>query len=329
MLALLAYVAGHAVLLAGRGRQLLEVVLHIGAHRTGTTALQRRLSEQRAALQRQGIALWTPEITRSHLFDGLTDGPEVAPDTTMRRLRRSTAIIAIEMERLNADGFDRLLISEENILGSIRRNLRMQSLYPDLAHRLSRFSRVFGQSCRRIGLCIRPYDDYWSSALAYAIRAGADVPDPLQLERLATQPRGWRQVVSDVAHAFPRAEIVIWEFDRLIGRPHAQFRLLTGGRGRIPRGAGPWAERRINAAPHRDALRNHLIARGKHGAAAHIAPGEGRYQPFPAHLRRLLGERYLADINWLRDATGRGGLAGAPAMAGTWRTDSQEMRGTA
>ncbi len=329
MLFLLADILGRGALRVEKGRHLLEVVLHIGAHRTGTTALQRRLSEQRATLRRQGIALWTPEITRSHLFDGLTDGPEVAPDTHMRRLHRSSAIIAIEIERLAADGFDLLLVSEENILGSIRRNLRMRALYPDLSERLARFSRVFGPSCRRIGLCIRPYEDYWSSALSYSIRAGGEVPDAGCLEQLARQPRSWRDVVKDIVHAFPESEIVIWEFDRLIGRPNAQFRLLTGGRGRIPRGAGRKAERRINAAPDRAALRELLIGRGDGAGAARLTPGKGRYRPFAANLGQLMNARYQADIDWLRSVMQDAAISPHPAMAGTWRADFQELRGTA
>ncbi len=323
MLLLLAYGAGRGASLAKWGRHLLEVFLHIGAHRTGTTALQRALWQDRFRLTRRGLACWLPGDTRGDLFAGLLDGPEQDRQLTERRINRSADMIADQMRQLAAQGCRQLLISEENILGSVRRNLRAGVLYPDLSPRLARFARIFGAQCTRVGMCIRPYPDYWASALAYAINAGDPVPRRGDLDRLVAQPSSWRQIVSQLAAAFPLARIVVWEFDRLKGRPAAQLRVLTG----TGRGLSSVAGERVNASPDRNALRAALLARGDAGGAARIPAGRGRFMPFDSAQQEILMRKYRDDIAWLRgNGVGHGPAMMMPRFAGDTQS---EMRGTA
>ena len=65
----------------GRGlRRLMDVILHVGAHRTGTTSLQAFLERNRQLLNDNGIAVWTPRWTRSALFSGLYRAPHRIDD---------------------------------------------------------------------------------------------------------------------------------------------------------------------------------------------------------------------------------------------------------
>jgi len=285
-----------------KARSLLEVILHIGAHRTGTTTLQRNLQQNHHNLMKNGLTVWGPRITRGGLFSGLLRGPEAQGDETARLIARNKGVIRIEMDRLASSGQKAVLVSEENILGGIRANLRRSLLYPGLEARLSGFSDVFGPVCSRVGITIRPYEQYWSSAMAHAIPTGHRVLTEDDLDRLVTQPRSWRRVICDVANAFPRAEIAVWEFGRMVGKPAAQLRILTGGaRGFQMRPN----DRRHNASPGRDALRAVLADRGGNYAAL-IASGDGRYMPFGAHHVEAMQARYADDLAWLRGvAVGR------------------------
>lgn len=296
MLLLIAYWAGVLPPVARKGlRVFLEVILHIGAHRTGTTSLQRALQQNRHNLKKNGVVVWGPRETRDGLFSGLLGGAGQDDAAMQRLIDRNRGAIRMEMQRLKGQGMTTLLVSEENILGSMRTNLRSRFLYPGLQERLGRFSAVFGASLKRVGMAIRPYQDYWASALSYAIRAGHAPLCEDDLDRLVTQPRNWQRVIGEVAAACPQAKIAVWEFGHLIGRPQAQFRLLMGGQGWIK----PMAERH-NASPGREVLRALLIERGDPAAAAVIAPGDGAYRPFGDHHNAAFLAQYQTDLAWLR-----------------------------
>ena len=262
-------------------------------------------------MKQNRVAYWGPGVTRGGRFSGLLRGMGADEAETARRVRRDRGVIAIELQRLGARGFEALLVSEENILGSMGANLRQHRLYPALASRLARFRHAFGAGCTRIGLAIRPLDAYWASALAYGLAAGVARLAPDTAQRLCDQPRSWRHVARDVARAFPDSELLVWECTRLRARPNAQYRLLSGGRGTILADSRPH-----NAAPGRAELRALLEERGEHDAASLICAGDGRFMPFDSRQRESLEWRYQQDIDWLRErsetfatATGRPGGA--------------------
>lgn len=280
--------------LAQTGRRFLEVILHIGAHRTGTTSFQHMLDQNRLNLMKNDTTVWGPRVTRGGRFDGMFQPWDAAGANSQRRIKRSQGIIKIEMGRLKSAGQNALLVSEENIIGSMRANLRSLTLYAGLDVRLERFARVFGDVVSRVGIAIRPYGDFWASSLAYAISAGHRPLDARALDLLVSSQRGWCDVISDVAKIFPKAEVTVWEFDRLIGKPEMQYLLLARGRGRLK--AMP---QRLNMSPDRQALREILALRGDQNINS-IAPGAGRYMPFNAHQRLAFDARYQDDISWLR-----------------------------
>ncbi|MBZ0130638.1 MAG: hypothetical protein K8F59_16195 [Rhodobacteraceae bacterium] len=256
------------------------------------------LHQNRQALAKGGIAVWGPERTRTGLMSGLLKSTRLNAPEVLAQQARNCGLIAVEMARLKQAGTRQLLVSEENMLGSLRGNFKVSMLYPGARQRLARIAQAFGGDCRRIGLSIRPYHDYWASALAHAIPRGLAAPGEEDLDRLVTQPRSWRRVIEDVVAAFPGVDIAVWEFDRLKARPQAQLRLLTGAGGCL----AP-ALVHANAAPDRAELRQALLDRGKLAAAALVPAGRGPYQPFAAHHMDALQAQYHSDLAWLRQCT--------------------------
>ena len=53
----------------------MDVILHIGAHRTATTTFQHYMRGQSSELARAGIGFWGPWRTRGGLFSGVMPGP--------------------------------------------------------------------------------------------------------------------------------------------------------------------------------------------------------------------------------------------------------------
>jgi len=285
-------------------RRIVDVVLHIGAHRTGTTTLQSYLAQNRVELLQAGAEVWGPERTRSGLFSGLVKRPDDITREVAQRAQRSTGRIKMEMHRLHHIGRQSLIVSEENMIGAMGNNLRASRLYPAVGARLDRFATAFGDRCRRIAISIRSYDSYWASGLAFALPRGRAMPDQTALDRLVTQPMRWRQLIEQAAAVFPRAEVVVWPFEAFCGQPERQLSLMLGDGAALPgRGRREW----INASPGRDALRRVLLDRDEAEAAERLPAGDGRWQPFAPHQSAVLRAQYQEDLTWLRH--GADGLA--------------------
>jgi len=294
----------------------LDVTLHIGAHRSGTTTLQKFLRANRSVLDDHNIAYWGPERTRSGLFSGLFKHPARVTRDSLRRARRSTGLIQIELERFERAGMTELIVSEENMLGGLLENIEKCRLYPNAGDRLSRFRRGFAGRNLRIALSIRSYDSYWASAFGYSVMRGYDVPDARVLDQMVTQPRRWRSVITALSEVFPEAELIVWPFEAFAGLPEMQLAMLSrAGEVSGLRHRRCW----LNASPTCDKLREVLVDRGSD--PDQINGEHGRWKPFRAdHIMALRGQ-YGHDLDWLRS-----GAAANVTFFPDVRTHEQRVR---
>lgn len=260
----------------------VEVILHVGAHRTGTTSLQSWLLQNADALEGAGIAVWGPDRTRGGLFAGLMKRPDAVTLADDLQAQRSAVRIRDELDRLAGAGIRQLIVSEENMIGTMPICLDHATIYPDARARLDRIAAAFDGAVTGVGLALRSYDDWWASVLATA--AGPGVAQTDVLHRLAGHPRGWQRIIATLAEAFPDAHRIVWPFEALVGRHGAQLRLLTGGAALPP---GLYEERRARNA--------RLRALPGGGAADAGAP-----VPFAPAQRAALRARYEQDLAWLR-----------------------------
>ncbi|MEM6372244.1 MAG: hypothetical protein AAF727_05635, partial [Pseudomonadota bacterium] len=106
----------------------MKVVLHIGAHRTATTSLLYYIRRHGDALRADGLGFWGPGRTRKGLFAGI----QPTPGLGLHAARRAQGRILMQMQRAQANGVKTLLVSDENMMGSVRLNLRSSALYPDI-----------------------------------------------------------------------------------------------------------------------------------------------------------------------------------------------------
>lgn len=284
----------------------MDVILHLGAHRTGSTAFQGYMEANAHWFAAMNTAFWGPQHTRKGLFDGLLVQPMTPRAAT--RTRRNTGRVRMQMAQLQIDGARRLLISDENVLGSARTNLRDGALYHDAGDRVARINAAFDGKINRIALNVRALDDYWASAIAYVIPRGARVPGRGKLAAVSTHRRGWRDVITEIACAAPDAQITVTRFEDMKGRPDSLFKLWTGATA-APK---PGDALRRNERPDLAALRAVAAARGNVDA---FPEGDGHWQPFDAAQAASLKELYHDDLFWLR--SGADGLAHYHEEVGT------------
>ncbi|MBY6138844.1 hypothetical protein KUV26_05280 [Leisingera daeponensis] len=274
----------------------MKVILHTGAHRCATTSFQEYMRHNAQALEKQGIGFWGPYRTRNGLFHGIQPGP--APVSGRDLVQRARGRLQIQMAASRENGTHKLLVSEENMIGSVRQNLRLGDLYGGVGERMARFYQAFGGAVTDVALSIRSLDSYWTSALAYAVARGHKLPSETSLDRLAQSPRSWRDVITDIAAAMPDARLHVLPFETFGSRPEAALAALTGAE--APRAH---ARVRLNASLCLQDLRAGLPS----SAAAELPEGAGRWRPFNDAQAASLREAYADDMMWL--AAGADGLA--------------------
>lgn len=298
-----------------RKAALMDVILHIGAHRTATTALQHHLSVHREELSQAGIGYWGPKITRSGLFRGAIGGSmPVLP----WQERRFAGRCAMRAEGARQAGISKLIISDENLLGSLRGALEDTRLYGDAGRRVTAYAKGFAGHRLTIALCVRDYADWWTSALAFRLVRGGPLPRTALREHLVTQPRRWRTIVEELARLLPDANIILWTYDGLAQSPHRIVEEFTDIA--TPVLKSPWR----NVRPTAEQLRQLMLDCDVDPDA--FGWPQDQFDPFAPHEAEALRAQYAEDLNWL--ANGAGGFAdfidAPPAQTGE---RSQDGRG--
>lgn len=281
-----------------RHSHAMQTVLHLGSHRTGSTTFQAYLRDHSASLAGKGLVFWDPRRTRNGLFDGLM--PKKPGSAGAQAQRQAEGRIRMNRAKVLLGGAEALLVSDENMIGSVRANMRAGQLYPAIGERMARVMQAFAGDVDRIVLTIRSQDRYWASALAYGVARGAAVPSTEKIARIAASTRTWRDVITDLACAAPDVDICVIPFENFYANPET----LLGEACGLPTaraGAYDW----LNSAPSLPKLRAILAEHGDDPAS--LPEGQGRWEPFTRAQRSALQEQFEDDLFWL--AAGAEGLA--------------------
>lgn len=282
------------------GTAQMDVTLHIGAHRTGTTTFQHGVRQHLAALHERGIGVWGPERTRKSVFPGLFQN-STAPRKRNPALRAQGRVRML-VARAEMDGLTQLLVTDENMLGSCAHNIRTRALYPAAGERMARVNAAFGGRVKRVLLSVRAQDLWWPSAMAMAVERGHPVPTPARRAGICSNTRTWQDVITDVSCAIPEAEICVLPFEHFANRPHAVLSAAVGfempyeGAHKVPR---------LNQASDLRSLRARIAEQG--GDRTHLPDEDGRWNPFTTEQQAILAEQYADDMHWL--------IAGADGLA--------------
>ncbi|MEP1768651.1 MAG: hypothetical protein ABJJ53_18685 [Sulfitobacter sp.] len=290
-----------ALLYKGIAR-FMDIILHVGAHRTGSTSFQHYLRGNRARLAADGTAVWEPRELRRGLLDGLFTSPRMQNGRNLHR--RAVGRVRLKVAQVERTDAQRLLISEENIIGAPRACLRAGTMYPAIGERMARLETAFDGRISRVVMCVRVQDLWWSSVAAFSVARGHAMPDAARFDAIATAQRTWRDVITDLACALPQVELKILPFEQYAG----QFdKVLTQATGRPApsEGAESWLNRSLDADRLRAKLKDFGVAAD--GLPTHLAEGEGRWKPFSDEQTAELREAHADDMMWL--AAGADGLA--------------------
>ncbi len=273
------------------------IVLHLGAHRTGTTLFQKALSNNRETLLSKGISFIGPENIRDGKLDGLM--PRQAELTPYQKTSAQNAAqkLAAMLEREQSAG-RRIILSEEDRMGSVRHNINTKSIYPNFQRSIKILRPVF-EKVDIFYLSIRSLEEWWNSCFSFAIQRFLRTPSDKQLDQIAHNSAfGWRTIIKALREAFPMSRIEVIEFGALTSSPGLQLAEVSG-----------WADvadlqtkqRVINSSVPPDKLWDVLAKRNDHLGLARLARKSSgqKLTLFSSSGSNLLREAYDRDLAWL------------------------------
>ena len=256
--------------------------LHLGAHKTASTHLQRSLLRHRDALRALGIDF----VPAQELRGAIRRQPHRLrlPGGRLRALRAALGGVGT--------GAPVLAISEENLLGDVEDALAPEP-YPDLGVRTGRMARAIGNAPVELFLAIRGFDRLWPSCYVEALRTGRTPPP---LAAVARQRPSWLGVCRRLRRVWPTAPLTVWRFEDYDAR-----RAATAFLGRDPGPLPGVARFSRRESPSAEGVRLALAAAGDTEAvgaifAAHPARDGAPFQPFDAATVAALRETYARDL---------------------------------
>lgn len=189
------------------------LALHLGAHKTATTTIQREFDQRRRELIAHGVAFFGPSLMRG-IDDVVYPSPNDVRDGLETEIQQKTSEKLLEVIHLQAERRSRILVSEENVLGSPRLNVSRRILYMNLQDRLRALPQEWNKPDTQIFLAIRDYASFFASCQSTVALLGGWIElGPHQQEKLAALPRRWPDVIRDIQAVFPASQIVVWRFE--------------------------------------------------------------------------------------------------------------------
>lgn len=286
----------------------LEIVLHLGAHKTATTYIQELLSANEDQLRQHGIAFVSPSKYRPAIAEAFARDRTFGWVEAVRQRRRRNAIAAM-VERANANGNRRLILSEENLIGFLDRVRSGGWLYDNVAAKLDGTIKSLGNQPVRLLLAVRDYADFFPSAYVEVLRMRGFSPfDDAMRARILNQTRGWPEVVDDIASAIPNgSEIVVWQYEAMANQERLIMEQFVGRE--LASALRHIAHRPKQGATQRAVEHLHLLAaRGIRPSRRRVRKvlnatskkkGYAGLDPWTTEQRRLLSQRYSHDLRRL------------------------------
>ena len=185
-----------------------KINIHVGAHKTATTFIQKVLRANRETLSRHGVKYIPMQNVRKNLTRKILAHK-------YRGASRSSTVHGIREyidERFTGE-YETLVISDENLIGSCREIYRRSDLYPGAAGRLQLLADALQVYDINIFICVRDYVDFFPSAYCEYLRHN----DFIRFEKFlgGIDPKGeyWAKLVSDITGVFGNSNTHVWRYE--------------------------------------------------------------------------------------------------------------------
>jgi hypothetical protein len=213
--------------------------LHIGAHKTATTFLQNLMLNLLSTQTRAGAYTLPLRNMRASFSDrfseafkaGRLDGVLEAKNRLLDGLFAGFEATGLgSYKAAEHNGRPPIcVVSDENFLGHLVPIVRGKGLYPLAGTRATALMQIFADYDVRVFMSIRNYRDFYPSAYAQSIKHVPKLPFEKFAKSMATQKRGWVDVVQDVEAVVGKEQMFLWNYEEFAKHPAAIFKVLAPG----------------------------------------------------------------------------------------------------
>ena len=198
----------------------MKLSLHLGAHKTATTYIQQVLRANRSSLAKRGIA-YVPLNELRDEFSGLVLRKPTQGESLLVRLNRKRKIKAFLKRQVTVPSdsslppVERLILSEENLIGTPSGIVSDGQLYREIGDRLSALREHVEHFDIEVFLGVRHQGYFSSSVFAEAVTqpTGLSHNDSFFREEWLRHSNSWVTIIDVIRDAFPEAPILVWDYD--------------------------------------------------------------------------------------------------------------------
>ncbi len=180
----------------------MKHVLHIGAHKTATTHLQKALDRASTQLQQAGVVFLGPSLLRKPPFNFLSvlSGDDAAATTGLAQA---------------VAGADRLVLSEENLLGTAHqpKALRQGRFYPNAETRLARLIRAYDLAPLHLMMAVRDPVDFYVSAYSQLLYSGRVRPFEEFIGACDVPSMQWSELIDRLIAVDGVDQFTVWRYE--------------------------------------------------------------------------------------------------------------------
>ncbi len=207
----------------------MKVYLHLGAHKTATTFIQKSMQSNAETLAKSGIFAPKLEDIRAVITPGLGGKP-------MLDFEDCIAIMLQDQALFQGNGPEQLILSDENIVGFPAEIFAKGAFYLDAKRRLGHLQSWLPTAPEKIVFAVRPYITFFSSAYAqwlgpFAKKHGPNkrfIPREAIQQKISGLKRGWPAIIRDLQAVFPDSEILVKEYKSSPEYLREMFDILLG-----------------------------------------------------------------------------------------------------
>lgn len=182
----------------------MQIALHIGAHGTDNDRLIQCLSANADRLETAGISIPQVNDYRKPMLDMLTD---VMKGEAVNQRVRDKMLKDIGM----SSGCDRIVLSQENILGRAHRIFERGKLYPIAPKRLADINGLLPTNDLQVYMAIR--NPVTFIAETFRLSGSSSFAEFVDGVRLADVR--WSDMIEKLVTAVPQAQFTVWCYEDL------------------------------------------------------------------------------------------------------------------
>ena len=197
----------------------MTIIVHAGAHKTGTTSLQKLMKKNVRRLRWQGIAYFSRNY---HTFDDLEAYREnflqpirqLMIDDNLSSSERRTLMQQIKkVAELRRGKLPDLLISDEALAGRLA--WREASLYVNVRKRMQILTEAFAPEKIQVIFYVREQASYLESAYVQRIQRGIDLQWEDFISKVDLEALYWSTVISDIADVVGSENVAVRTFETI------------------------------------------------------------------------------------------------------------------